>query len=174
MPPAGTSPVVADTAHPPVRIASRRDSASISESVGANTRSSSGVSSGFDGSAHMMSSGDAPVNYALQAINKAEALLTLSHAYRHLDIVWGIPPNERVTTMLMKQIYCILLEYLRTGSFEDALSSLQELDSPHFHHELVYQVYFGRLPVTSWRVAVRLSSRLTDECIALSMGLRFM
>ncbi|VDM17548.1 unnamed protein product [Hydatigera taeniaeformis] len=139
MPPAGTSPVVADTAHPPVRIASRRDSASISESVGANTRSSSGVSSGCNSSAHATSSGDAPANYALQAINKAEALLTLSHAYRHLDIVWGIPPNERVTTMLMKQIYCILLEYLRTGSFEDALSSLQELDSPHFHHELVYQ-----------------------------------
>ncbi|KAL5112372.1 Programmed cell death protein 4 [Taenia crassiceps] len=139
MPPAGTSPVVADTVHPPVRIASRRDSASIADSVGANTRSSSGVSSGCDSNAHMMPSGDAPVNYALQAINKAEALLTLSHAYRHLDIVWGIPPNERVTTMLMKQIYCILLEYLRTGSFEDALSSLQELDSPHFHHELVYQ-----------------------------------
>lgn len=142
MPPAGISPVVADTAHPPVRIASRRDSASIAESVGANTRSSSGISSGCDGSAHMTPSGDAPVNYALQAINKAEALLTLSHAYRHLDIVWGIPPNERVTTMLMKQIYCILLEYLRTGNFEDALSSLQELDSPHFHHELVYQAIF--------------------------------
>lgn len=140
MPPAGTSPVVSDTVHPPVRIASRHDSASISESVGANTRSSSGVSSACDGTGHMIpAGGDGPVDYAMQAINKAESLLTLSHAYRHLDIVWGIPPSERVTTMLMKQIYCILMEYLRTGNYEDALVSLQELDSPHFLHELVYQ-----------------------------------
>lgn len=141
LPPAGTSPVVADTVHPPVRIASRHDSTSISESVGANTRSSSGVSSACDGSGNMIpASGDGPVDYAMQAINKAESLLTLSHAYRHLDIVWGIPPNERVTTMLMKQIYCILMAYLRNDNYDDALVSLQELDSPHFLHELVYQV----------------------------------
>ncbi len=87
-----------------------------------------------------MPSGEAPVNYALQAITKAETLLTLSHAYRHLDIVWGIPPSERVTTMLMKQMSCILEDYLRSDNLENAVSSLRELDSPHFHHELVYQV----------------------------------
>ncbi|VDL18901.1 unnamed protein product [Hymenolepis diminuta] len=135
MPPPGISPVVSDTAHPPVRIASRHDSTSISESAGA-TRSSSGVSSC---DANLSSpSGDEP-NYALQAINNAESLLTSNHAYRHLDIVWGIPPNERVTTMLMKQIYAIIIHYVSGGSFEGALSNLNDLDSPHFLHEVVYQ-----------------------------------
>lgn len=137
MPPAGTSPIVSDTVHPPVRIASRHDSTSISESGGA-TRSSSGVSSSCDANV-VPPCGDEP-NYALQAINIAESLLTSNHAYRHLDIVWGIPPNERVTTMLMKQIYAIIIHYVNGGSFEGVLSSLNDLDSPHFLHEVVYQV----------------------------------
>lgn len=136
MPPPGTSPVVSDTVHPPFRITSRHDSTSISDSVGA-TRSSSGVSSC---EANLPSpSGDEP-DYALQAINIAEDLLTSDHAYRHLDIVWGIPPNERVTTMLMKQIYSIIMQYISGCTFETVLNNLNDLDSPHFLHEVVYQV----------------------------------
>lgn len=135
MPPPGTSPVVSDTVHPPVRIASRHNSANFPESVGA-TCSSSGVSSCDTNSSP--SSRDVP-NYALQAINNAESLLTSNLAYRHLDIVWGIPPNERVTTMLMKQIYSIIIRYASGGRFEAVISSLNDLDSPHFLHEVVYQ-----------------------------------
>ncbi|KAM7540720.1 hypothetical protein Aperf_G00000024130 [Anoplocephala perfoliata] len=136
MPPAGSSPVMSDTVHPPVRIASRHNSTSISESGGA-TRSSSGVSSSCD--ANMVPPCGDETNYALKAIDIAESLLTSNHAYRHLDIVWGIPPNERVTTMLMKQIYAIIIHYVNGGNFEGVLSSLNDLDSPHFLHEVVYQ-----------------------------------
>ncbi|VDL94525.1 unnamed protein product [Schistocephalus solidus] len=135
---------------PPVPIALRRDSGG-SAAFSANTHSSSGVSSaggsvttttgttaiGTD--IGTVPSGDAPVNYAMQAILKAESLLTLSHAYSRLDIIWGIPPSERVTTLLMKQISSLLEEYLCTNNLEDATNALQELDAPHYHHELVYQ-----------------------------------
>ncbi|VDD83444.1 unnamed protein product [Mesocestoides corti] len=163
MPPSGTPPVVSDTAHPPIRIASRRDSTGLVGSAGPNTRSSSGFSSACDGTGNMMPAGDSPINYALMAINKAETLLTLSHAYRHLDIVWGIPPNERVTTMLMKQISCILEDYLSSDNLEEATSSLQELDSPHFHHELVYQAIFLVLEHEGDQVVMNRILRLLDK-----------
>ena len=35
----------------------------------------------------------------------------------------------------------LLKEYMDSGDLNEAMRCLQELDVPHFHHELVYQVY---------------------------------
>ncbi|KAL7063298.1 hypothetical protein AAHC03_01087 [Spirometra sp. Aus1] len=159
---------------PPVSIALRRDSGG-SAALSANTHSSSGVSSAGEsvtmttgtaasGDIGSAPSGDAPVNYAMQAILKAETLLTLSHAYSRLDIIWGIPPSERVTTLLMKQISSLLEEYLCTGKLEDATAALQELDSPHYHHELVYQAILLVLERSGDQVADRILRLLDHLC----------
>lgn len=154
MPPFDTPPLMGTA--PPVRIACRRDSSG-SAACSANTRCSSGISCGSDvktaagGNLLPSPAGDVPINYAMQAITKAETLLKLSHAYSRLDIIWGIPPSERVTTLLMKQMTAILEDYLRTDNQEGAILALQELDSPHFHHELIYQVTIAHVLV-QWRM----------------------
>jgi programmed cell death protein 4 len=38
------------------------------------------------------------------------------------------------------QIADLLKEYVDSGDKDEAMRCLQELDVPHFHHELVYQV----------------------------------
>jgi programmed cell death protein 4 len=40
----------------------------------------------------------------------------------------------------MFQIADLLREYVDSGDKDEAMRCLQELDVPHFHHELVYQV----------------------------------
>ena len=41
---------------------------------------------------------------------------------------------------LVKKIVLLLKEYLCSGDIEEATLCLKELEVPHFHHELVYEV----------------------------------
>lgn len=39
-----------------------------------------------------------------------------------------------------QQMKLLLQEYLSSGDISEACRCVQELDVPHFHHELVYEV----------------------------------
>ena len=47
--------------------------------------------------------------------------------------------------IMMMQMVELLKEYMDSGDLNEAMRCLKELDVPHFHHELVYQVYCYRL-----------------------------
>ena len=49
--------------------------------------------------------------------------------------------------VLVAQIIQLLKEYINSGDIREAQRCLLELEVPHFHHELVYQV--GRSQLSS-------------------------
>ena len=57
-----------------------------------------------------------------------------------LDNVWGVGGGLRPVKYLIKQIVLLLKEYLCSGDIGEASRCLRELEVPHFHHELVYEV----------------------------------
>lgn len=48
--------------------------------------------------------------------------------------------TEMSALLLFFQIVLLLKEYMSSGDIAEATRCLQELDVPHFHHELVYEV----------------------------------
>ena len=46
---------------------------------------------------------------------------------------------------LVRKIVLLLKEYLCSGDIEEATLCLKELEVPHFHHELVYEVSTRRI-----------------------------
>jgi programmed cell death protein 4 len=80
-------------------------------------------------------------------VTRAATLLTLKHGLVRLDNVWGIGGGTRPVKSLIRQMVLLLKEYLSSGDIQEASRCLLELEVPHFHHELVYEVsppcYFG-------------------------------
>ena len=74
------------------------------------------------------------------AIKRANTLLSMKHGMVRLDNVWGTGGGIRPVKYLTKKIVLLLEEYLSSKDIQEALQCLQELEVPHFHHELVYQV----------------------------------
>ena len=74
------------------------------------------------------------------ALQKADTLLSMKHGLVRLDNVWGIGGGVRPVKYLVKKIVLLLKEYLCSGDIKEATRCLQELEVPHFHHELVYEV----------------------------------
>ena len=64
----------------------------------------------------------------------------MKHGMVRLDNVWGVGGGVRPVKYLIKQIVMLLKEYLYSGDIKEATRCLQELEVPHFHHELVYEV----------------------------------
>jgi programmed cell death protein 4 len=77
--------------------------------------------------------------YVQIALEKAEVLLSMNHGIAHLDNIWGIGGGNRPVKYLSNKIDDLLKEYVDSGDKDEAMRCLQELDVPHFHHELVYQ-----------------------------------
>lgn len=57
-----------------------------------------------------------------------------------LDNVWGVGGGVRPVKYLVKRIVLLLQEYLTSKDINEATLCLKELEVPHFHHELVYEV----------------------------------
>merc|ERR1711936_985186 len=76
---------------------------------------------------------------AKAALQKADTLLSMKHGLVRLDNVWGIGGGVRPVKYLVKKIVLLLKEYLCSGDIKEATRCLQELEVPHFHHELVYE-----------------------------------
>lgn len=73
------------------------------------------------------------------ALDKAEVLLSRKHGIVRLDNIWGTGGGIRPVKYLIKQMVLLLKEYLSSGDVAEATRCLQELEVPHFHHELVYE-----------------------------------
>lgn len=80
-----------------------------------------------------------PCELAIACVDHADALLSMKHGLVKLDSVWGVTGGMRPVKYLVKQMKSLLKEYLSSGDKEEATRCLQELEVPHFHHELVYE-----------------------------------
>lgn len=90
------------------------------------------------------------------ALDKAELLLSRKHGIVRLDNIWGTGGGIRPVKYLVKQMVLLLKEFLSSGDIAEATRCLQELEVPHFHHELVYEATVMVLEDSSERAAHRM------------------
>lgn len=64
----------------------------------------------------------------------------MKHGLVRLDNVWGVGGGLRPVKYLVRQMNLLLQEYLSSSDIHEATRCLVELEVPHFHHELVYEV----------------------------------
>ena len=77
--------------------------------------------------------------YALAALKRADALLSLKQGWAHLDNIWGKAGPLRPVKNITKQMTLLLKEYIESRDFDEAARCLRALEVPHYHHELVYE-----------------------------------
>ncbi|NXW38787.1 PDCD4 protein, partial [Phaetusa simplex] len=77
------------------------------------------------------------------ALDRAAVLLRIKRDVNRLDNVWGVGGGQRPVKHLVKEMNLLLREYLLSGEVSEAEHCLRELEVPHFHHELVYEVRAG-------------------------------
>ncbi|GAB6023316.1 hypothetical protein CHUAL_008119 [Chamberlinius hualienensis] len=77
--------------------------------------------------------------YAKAAIERADVLLSMKHGLVRLDNVWGVGGGTRPVKYLIKKMVLLLKEYVSSGDTVEAARCLNDLEVPHFHHELVYE-----------------------------------
>lgn len=65
----------------------------------------------------------------------------MKHGMTRLDNVWGVGGGLRPVTSLVRSMGLLLQEYLISDDTKEAARCLQELEVPHFHHELVYESF---------------------------------
>ncbi|NWI16631.1 PDCD4 protein, partial [Crypturellus soui] len=73
------------------------------------------------------------------ALDRATVLLSMTKGGKRIDNVWGSGGGQQSVKHLVKEIDMLLKEYLLSGDVLEAERCLQELEVPHFHHELVYE-----------------------------------
>ncbi|KAH3864297.1 hypothetical protein DPMN_027313, partial [Dreissena polymorpha] len=103
-----------------------------------------------------------------EALEKAELLLSQKHGIVRLDNIWGTGGGIRPVKYLVKQMVLLLKEYLSSSDVKEATRCLQELEVPHFHHELVYEATVMILEEGSERSAERMVALLRslyEHCI---------
>jgi len=71
-----------------------------------------------------------------EVIEKAVSLLSREHCTARLERVWG-PGDGRPVSELKSVLDQLLKEYLLSRELDEAARCVRELNSPHFHHELV-------------------------------------
>nr|XP_042711161.1 programmed cell death protein 4 isoform X2 [Chrysemys picta bellii] len=76
---------------------------------------------------------------ARAALDRATVLLSMKKGGKRIDSVWGSGGGQQSVKHLVKEIDMLLKEYLLSGDVSEAERCLQELEVPHFHHELVYE-----------------------------------
>ncbi|XP_069601099.1 programmed cell death protein 4-like isoform X1 [Ranitomeya imitator] len=76
---------------------------------------------------------------ARAALDRAAVLLRIKREIIRLDNVWGVGGGQRPVKHLIKEMNLILQEFLVSGQVSETERCLQELEVPHFHHELVYE-----------------------------------
>ncbi|XP_048399679.1 programmed cell death protein 4-like isoform X4 [Stegostoma tigrinum] len=86
------------------------------------------------------------------ALDKAVVLLSMNRGVR-LDNVWGVGGGLRPVKQLVKEMTLLLKEYLLSTDSAEAGLCLQNLEVPHFHHELVYEAVVMVLESTSSNVS---------------------
>lgn len=88
---------------------------------------------------YVTSPDDVGNEYAIAALKRADALLSLKQGFAHLDNIWGSAGPLRPVKNITKQMTLLLKEYLSSRDFDEAARCLREMEVPHYHHELVYE-----------------------------------
>jgi len=57
-----------------------------------------------------------------------------------LNNVWGVGGGAQPVKALSRRIHMLLKEFMSSNDSVEAGRCLRELEVPHFHHELVYEV----------------------------------
>lgn len=83
--------------------------------------------------------GKVDCEHAVVTLARSDSLLSMRHGLVRLDNVWGVGGGTRPVKYLVKQMVMLLEEYLSSSDINEATRCLQELEVPHFHHELVYE-----------------------------------
>ncbi|XP_068708684.1 programmed cell death protein 4-like [Montipora capricornis] len=74
-----------------------------------------------------------------KALTEANVLLRMKHGMVRLDSVWGVAGGRRPVKLLVKKMVLLLKEYLSSEDVEEASHCVQDLEVPHFYHELIYE-----------------------------------
>ena len=74
------------------------------------------------------------------ALVRATTLLSMHDGWGQLDNVWGVGGALRPVQTITQQMSYLLQEYLLSRDLSEAQRSIKELEVPHFHHELIYEV----------------------------------
>jgi len=83
---------------------------------------------------------DNPDNeHAKAALGHAEVLLLDKIAMLRLHNVWGVGGGGQPVRALSRRIEMLLEEFFSSNDATEAARCLQELEVPHFHHEMVYE-----------------------------------
>lgn len=80
-----------------------------------------------------------PTPDARMALERAKGLLQMKHGIVRLDSIWGYGGGIRPVKLLVKEVVLMIKEYLSSNDFKEAERCIQDLDVPHFHHEIVYE-----------------------------------
>lgn len=85
----------------------------------------------------------------LEALDRADTLLSMKHGLVRLHNVWGVGGALRPVKALTRQMSLLLQEFLSSKDVEEAHRCLRQLEVPHFHHELVYEAIVMALEANS-------------------------
>ena len=102
--------------------------------------------------------------HAVTALFRAEGLLSMRHGLVRLDNVWGVGGGTRPVKHLVKKMILLLQEYLSSSDIKEATRCLQELEVPHFHHELVYEAVNIVLEGINERTSKMMCTLLASLC----------
>lgn len=69
---------------------------------------------------------------------------------------------------LIRQIQLLLKEYLTSGDLAEAMRCVRDLEVPHFHHELVYEVNM-MVSSTKWVTNLGAFKSFTTDRISLEV-----
>lgn len=95
-----------------------------------------------------------------KALSEANLLLRMKHGMVRLDSVWGAGGGRRPVKHLVKKMILLLKEYLNSEDIEEASRCVQELEVPHFYHELIYEAIIIMLEDAHERVMTLMKNLL--------------
>lgn len=99
-----------------------------------------------------------------KALGRAEVLLKMKHGMVRLDNVWGVGGGRRPVKQLIKKMVLLLKEYLSSEDIEEACRCLEELEVPHFHHELIYEAIVMVVELEAPRVVKQMVKLFKSFC----------
>ncbi|XP_048464770.1 programmed cell death protein 4b [Rhincodon typus] len=105
---------------------------------------------------------------ARAALGRAAVLLSMKRGGLRLDNVWGTGGGQRPVEQLVQEIDMLLKEYQVSGDVAEAEHCLQELEVPHFHHELVYKAILMVLESTgetTFKMILKLLKSLWESSV---------
>lgn len=104
----------------------------------------------------------------LEALSRADTLLSMKHGLVRLHNVWGVGGALRPVKYLTRQMSLLLQEFLSSSDTTEASRCLRALEVPHFHHELVYEAIVMALEANSAvkeEALCKLLKAFDEECL---------